>query len=218
MSNDLERLTDLLSIPMESLIVALGRGIGESQAELDRSSIAIQRAIDEDPVLSQYGLRATWYQMPRTELELKVAVAMEAAETKSNPGPVLAGEDMLMLGAVLPAKLWLQPVNAHYANQFDYDVSASSVLKMTVVPVPPPGSEQVTTPNLTEARVQELANPFLAKEADDVTLRQDARLTLNFNAGARMWFVLQYREVDDEIETLALVKIDDETEQVVKHT
>jgi hypothetical protein len=218
MPDELERLTDLLSVPMESLIVSLGRGIGESQAELDRNSIAIQQAIDQDPVLSQYGLRATWYQMPRTELELKVAVAMEPSGKRGNPTAGLSGLATLGAGTLLPTKMWLQPVNAHYANQFNYDVQASSVLKMTIVPVPAPGADQVTVPNLTEGEIQALADPFLAKEDDGTTLRQDARLALNFNAGARVWFVLQYREVDDVIETLAMVKVDDETGQVLKHT
>jgi hypothetical protein len=221
MSDGAERLTELLSVPMESLIVALGRGIGQSQTELDRNSIAVQRAIDEDPVLSQYGLRATWYQMPRTELELKVAVAMESTEDEKpgNPGPTgISVSGIAELKKTLPAKLWLQPVNASYSNQFDYDASASSQLKMTIVPVPPPGAEQVAAATLAEEQVKQLADPYLKKEADGTTLLQDARLSVNFNRGARMWFVIQYREVDDQITTLALVQVDDETDQVVKHT
>src|SRR5687767_14659425 len=108
------QLADILSTPLEQLLVSLGRGIGRSQTELDLHSIEIQRTINEDPVLSAVGLSATWYQIPSTELELKVSVAMQAA----------AADAVEIVGGVerpaLP-KLWIQPVNAAFQNQFAYD-------------------------------------------------------------------------------------------------
>jgi len=43
-------------------------------------------------------------------------------------------------------QLYLQPVNASYSNQFNYNVQASSKLKVTFMPVPPPATESAVTP------------------------------------------------------------------------
>jgi len=48
-------VAELLSVPLEQMLSSLGRGIGEAQSALDRHSVDIQRLIDEDPVLGQYG-------------------------------------------------------------------------------------------------------------------------------------------------------------------
>ena len=77
MANGADRLKDLLSAPMEAVIIALGVGIAKAQRELDLHAIELQREINEDPLLSEYGLQATWYQIPKAELELNIAVAME---------------------------------------------------------------------------------------------------------------------------------------------
>jgi hypothetical protein len=206
-----ERIADLLSAPLEELLVALGSGIGRSQAEMDRHSIEIQRLIDEDPVLSQYGLEATWYQIPTTELELKVAVAMEQEE-QEGPTPAAPIPGQLLRAA---PKLWLQPVNARYTNQFSYDVQAASTVKLSVVAVPPPGSATATRPVLTSEQALGAAGPHLFKEADGTP---SPRVTINFNPGARAWYVVQTSETDDVVELRALVKVDDETGEVLKHT
>ncbi len=110
-----QRVADLLSAPMEAVITALGVGIARAQRELDRNAIATQREIDEDPALAELGLQATWYQMPRVELELTMAIAMEEkAPAKAttaaaiNPGLISAGA----LANSRLAQLHIQPVNA----------------------------------------------------------------------------------------------------------
>jgi hypothetical protein len=124
-------VTEQFSALFEEFITALGRGVAQAQAELDRSSIAIQEAIDADPVLSQHGVQATWYQMPRSDLEIKVALAFQGAEQVG--GPARAA----IPAAVRPPRIFIQPVNARYQNQFRYDATAASTLRVTIVPVPP---------------------------------------------------------------------------------
>src|SRR4051794_252431 len=128
-----QRIADVLSTPLEQLLVALGSGIGRSQAELDRHTIETQAQIDQHPVLSQYGLEATWYQIPTTELELKMAISLESPSPDAVPlahGP--AGGPPLELG--LPERLqaiprlWAQPVNVRLANQFGFSVDAASTV------------------------------------------------------------------------------------------
>ncbi len=207
MADNVSRVTDMLSAPMEQVIVALGSGIARAQRELDRYAIDAQREIDEDPVLSEAGLQATFYQIPRAELELTIAIAME-----QNPQP--AG-NVRALGAVSVAQalairqIHLQPVNAAYTNQFSYDVNASSKLKLTVVPVPPPGAETAITPQMTQDKVMEIAKPNLVEDST-------ARLSVNFNGRTRVWVVLQYRLVGSDTVRLVLVVVDDQTGQIIK--
>jgi hypothetical protein len=204
------QLADLISAPLEQLLVALGSGIGRSQAELDRHSIETQRRIDEDAVLAQYGLQATWYQIPSAELELKIAVAMQQPATPEEQPELIAGQPMAP-----PPRLWVQPVNARYANQFSFDVQAASTVKLSVTPVPPPGIAAAGRPNLTDNQALDAAKPHLVKDSQGNPL---PRVTVNFNAGARAWYVVQTAETDDRVELRALVKIDDETGTVLKHT
>jgi hypothetical protein len=212
-------VAELLSAPLEELIVALGSGIGRSQAELDRHSIETQRRIDEDPVLSQFGLQATWYQMPSTEMELRVAFAMERQTTEETTGGPLPAPGIpprgIVAGRAVPPvpRLWAQPVNARYVNLFAFDVQAASTVRLTVVPVPPPGTATATPARMTEAEVLAAARKFLQADAAG---EPAGRVTINFNPGARAWFVVQTQEQADQVDTLAVVKIDDDTGAILK--
>jgi hypothetical protein len=194
---------------MEAAIVGLAVGIARAQSELDRHSIQLQREIDEDPELADLGLHATWYQMPRAELELTMNITLE--EDTSTPGPNLVGP--LKASSILAQNrlqaIRLAPVNAFYKNQFDFDVNASSKLKLTFVPVPPPVGDSIAPATMSRDDVVALAKPDLKNEAD-------TRMSVNFNGAARLWFVLEYRLTGDVVERRALVVIDDETGNVIK--
>ena len=216
-TGDVTQIAELLSVPLESMITALGRGIGQAQSELDRHSIEIQRIIDEDPVLAQYGLSATWYQIPSAQMELKVAIA---ADQPAPPPPAAPGEVPLpatdVVGGVLrPAlpRMWLQPVNARYANQFAYDVNAASTVTLSIVPVPPPGPAAAGRPNLNADAALEVADSVLDHTEDNARV---GRVTINFNPGARAWYVLQTDETTTPVTLLHLVRIDDETSEITR--
>ena len=207
MADEIRRVADLISAPIEQVITALGTAIGKAQQELDRFAIDTQRQIDQDPLLTENGLQATFYQIPRTELEITTAIAFEE---ESNPATSTAipAEATTVAGAKI-RRVHLQPVNAAYTNHFNYDVQASSKVKLTIVPVPPPAGESAVTPRLSNDEVVKIATPKLASA-------KNARLSVNFNGQARLWFVLQYEVSGDTSKRLALVVIDDETRQIVK--
>jgi hypothetical protein len=202
-------IADLLSTPLEELLVALGRGIGRSQAELDRHSIDIQRTVDEDPVLADHGVAATWYRIPSTELELKISVAMEGQVGARTP---VAG----ILAPAVP-KLWVQPVSAGFQNQFEFDVQAASVVRLTIVAVPPPGPAAATRPVHSEDEALATARRFLFPTTN-LSLPPEDRVTVNFNPGARAWYVIQSRETaTGTIERRAFVKVDDDSLTILRH-
>jgi hypothetical protein len=133
MGNEVQLMTELLSTPMEEVIISLGTSVGRAQKELDRHSIQTQEEILADPELSAAGVQTTFYQIPKVELELTMAISMTpqtSAEAKSSKEGATI---------VKPSKIRVAPVNAYYQNQFGFSAQASSKLKLTIVPVPPPG-------------------------------------------------------------------------------
>jgi hypothetical protein len=217
-NGDAQRIADLLSTPLEQLLVALGSGIGRAQAELDRHSIQTQAMIDEHEVLSQYGLEATWYQIPSTQLELKMSVAMEQPREPSR-APAVMGEP-LELG--LPERLkrlprlWAQPASARFVNQFGFDVQAASTVTLQIVAVPPPGAARGAEPSATRDAIVEIARPHLLPK-EDMSQPPSGRVTINFNPGARAWYVVQSEESEGTVSLRVLLKIDDETRAILKH-
>lgn len=223
---------ETFSAPIEGLIIALGKGISEAQAELDRNSIKSQEAIDTDPVLSQLGLQATWYQFPSVQLELKLALTMveERTTPRVNPSSLvgdvsasargvaaLAANTSFLVDTSIGRRLVAQPVSAAYQNHFNYNAQASSTITLSIVPVPAPRpvDQASSPPLLTDAQVQEKAlgspAPFVSvivdgKKAPSPGLRFD----INFNASARLWYVLQYSATAPESKAVVVV-VDDVT-------
>ena len=195
MSNGSEEL----AATIEELMIAVGRGVGQAQTELDRSSIAMQKSIDVDAALTQHGIVATWYQMPRTEMEIRVALSFQGTRgTATTPSKL--------------QKVYMQAVNARYQNLFRFEAQASSVVRMAIVPVPPRVSDATQPPaRMTQATAVEAALPHLVKEAGTNTPRRDAQITASFNSVTRTWNVLQFTEVRGETTTLAVVDVNDQT-------
>ena len=206
-------MPDGLELPatlLEEMLVALGAGIGRAQAELDRHSIETQDLINSDPLLAQYGLEATWYQMPKAEVELKVALMLEESGTPApQPSPGIP--------PMTPPKVWLQPVNPRVQNQFAYDVQAATTVALTIVPVPPPGRAAAARPTMTADQALAAARLRLFPTTD-LTRPPEDRITINFNPGSGLWYILQTRQADTQVQLRALVRVDDATGQVISAT
>lgn len=188
---------EIFSAPIEGLIVALGKGIAEAQTALDQHSIKMQETIDSDPMLSQQGLQATWYQFPKVELQLKMALTV-VEEKSLSPSSIPAAP--LPIAALATRRLIAQPVSAAYQNHFNYDAQASSLITLSIVPVPPPraGDKTTLSPGMSPEEVQKVV---FASPAKFVTLTDNngdkiptpaLRFDLNFNSAARTWYALQY--------------------------
>jgi len=218
-----QQIGELLSAPLEQLLVALGAGIGRAQAELDHHSIAIQEEIDQHPLLSQYGIESTWYQIPTTNLELKVAVVMQETSSSESPptGPGGRPIPVESIRAGLPTngapapepvpRLWVQPVNARLTNQFGFNVDAASTVTLSIVAVPPPGPAAAGTPSMTRDEALQTAQELLVADPDG-----HYRLTVNYNGGARAWFVVQTDETQTPPRLVSYVKVDDQTKQILR--
>lgn len=218
MATDPTKAVEVFSAPIQAVIAALGRGIAEAQIALDRGSVQAQDEIDADPVLAGLGMQATWYQLPRVELELRLAMTM--SEQQGGTPAHTVGALPPQTAFIRPVRLIAQPVSASYQNRFNYDVNAASTIKLSVVPVPPPavGGAAVAPSRLSSDDVQTLA---LKSPAGFKTVTQEGqtvpdpklRFDVNFNAAARTWYVLQYDPADATVKAI-VVAVDDVTSSV----
>jgi len=220
-TDPLANAVETFAAPIESLIIALGQGLAQAQQALDMNSIQTQEAIDTDPVLSQYGLQATWYQFPTVNMQLKLSLSIAQDQTSSGSSS--------SAGLTSPGAFHIiaQPLSASFQNQFNYDAQAATQINITVVPVPPPkAGDQVTTPpQMTPAAVQAAAlaspAPFFTtvdSNGNKIPATTDGHgnalsLIINFNAAARVWYVLQYAPSNPAVSTI-VVAVDDATQSV----
>lgn len=213
-TDPLANAVESFSAPIETLIIALGQGLAQAQQALDQNSIQTQETIDADPVLSKYGLQATWYQFPSVNLQLKLALSI--AQVQTPPPPNAPGPGTLIVA---------QPLSAAYQAHFNYDAQAASQITVTLAPVPPPRSGNQVVPAKTPAQVQAAALGSAAKfvtskDAQGVTIpaATDAqgnalRFDINFNGAAGLWYVLQYAPSNAAVKPV-VVAVDDATGSV----
>jgi hypothetical protein len=217
--NPLANVVEVFSAPIEGVIVALGKGVAEAQTALDQNSLKTQEAIDADPVLSRQGVQATWYQFPRVDLRLKLALTVVEEEPPSSGAKGVSAVSLAPLAVA--HRLIAQPVSAAYQNHFNYDAQASSEITLSIVPVPPPRAADQSTipPRLTPEQVQAaaLASPANFTTTTDSGGNQipvtNLRFDINFNSAARAWFVLQYDPVNQAAQAV-VVTVDDVTGSV----
>jgi len=224
-ADPLATAVETFAAPIESLIIALGQGLAQAQQGLDQNSIQTQEAIDTDPVLSQYGLQATWYQFPSVTMQLKMSLSI----TQDQPAAPSSAPTSTPLLMISPSALHIiaQPLSASFQTHFNYDAQAATQVNITVVPVPPPktGNQVTTPPVMTQAQVQTVAlassAPFVTttgtlgnKIPATVDSAGDAlALLINFNGAARLWYVMQYAPSNASVVPV-VVAVDDGTQSV----
>jgi len=125
---DVEKvIEDVLVEPLENVLLHVGRGIAQSQIELDRNSLATQVLIDNNKDLSEAGVKASWYHFPEVNLELKMALSLHGTVSQKQ-GKVQS----------VRYKVYSAPQNALYQNTFQFEASGQSTLKARIVSIPPP--------------------------------------------------------------------------------
>src|SRR5215469_16600379 len=137
-SDPLANALETFSAPLEHVIAALGQGIAEAQKTLDLNSVAIQETIDADPVLSQYGLQAPWYQFPKVDLQLTISLTVAQDTSTDQPGGSPASAPLAAISSLKSIRLVAQPVSASFQSHFNYSGQAASQVNLSIVPIPAP--------------------------------------------------------------------------------
>ncbi|HEC98765.1 MAG TPA: hypothetical protein ENN18_00040 [Proteobacteria bacterium] len=127
MPEDQEIIKDVLIEPLEDILLHVGRGIAQSQLELDKNSLATQILIDNNKDLREAGIKATWYHLPEVNAELKMSLSLHGIVEKK--------EEKVQ---AVRLKIFSAPINATYKNAFDYDVTGASTIRAKIVSIPPP--------------------------------------------------------------------------------
>jgi hypothetical protein len=123
-----DEIDEVLLRPLGDVLAKVGEGVAQAQRAMDLNSLATQTLIDNDPVLSEYGLQATWYHMPEVTLELKMSLTLKR-ETRTDASGRVRLSKLSMLAA---------PHNAKVQNTLGLDVQGTSTVKARIVSVPPP--------------------------------------------------------------------------------
>lgn len=169
MAKDFEDLVqNVLAAPLGEVIASVGRGVAEAQFALDQGSIAATLSLymndDEETrdralqALRDIGYRPTFYALPETTGEVRVSMNLgnAAQSSKSAPVPGNAAAPAARLSALTArraslAKAYVTPVDANYANRYNYSAEASAKITFKIVPVPAPdgGDELRAIPDLS---------------------------------------------------------------------
>lgn len=215
MANPAASLTNTLEVfssSIEDFLSNLAKGISDAQQAMDQNSIKTQESLDTDPVASRYGLQATWYQFPRVDFQLKLAVTV-AQDQSVGANPAVP---------VRPVRLIAQPISASYQTHFNYDAQAASTLAISIVPVPAQrnAAAQMTLDKVQAAALASPAKFSVAKDAQGNTIPAGKdnqgnllRFDMNFNGAAAAWYVLQYAPANSAVKAV-VVAVDDATGSV----
>ncbi|MCU0987979.1 MAG: hypothetical protein MUC89_24195 [Acetobacteraceae bacterium] len=123
-----DEIEEVLLRPLGDVLAKVGEGVAQAQRAMDLNSLATQTLIDNDPVLSEYGLQATWYHMPEVTLELKMSLSLRR-ETKTDASGRARIGKLSLLAA---------PHNAKVQNTLGLDVQGTSTVTARIVSIPAP--------------------------------------------------------------------------------
>lgn len=159
-NNSIDYLSDSLAAPLGNLISAIGEGVGEAQASLDKGSLEQTLALYEDSddqdqlrdLLREIGYQPTFYAIPETKVKAKVSLSLSQSQTTTSD----SGTTQLS-----KTRVYGTPMNASVVNQFGANIEASAEIEFSIKPVPPLIEARVA-PNL-EGKALEAAAELITK-------------------------------------------------------
>ncbi|MEM7667994.1 MAG: PASTA domain-containing protein [Pseudomonadota bacterium] len=204
MTNLKNLVQDVVASPLGDVIAKVGEGVAAAQNALDEGSLAavldIYAESDDEKIklLQEIGYRPTFYALPETTGEVRVALRMgQGASGAQNARPVRTLSPVVRavparvgLNALAVNKLYATPVDAGYANQFGFQADVSAKLTFKIVPVPAPeGADELRlVPDIAGLNVADasaalgrlgLVPVFLAEDGNVVTAPADDGLLLS---------------------------------------
>lgn len=154
MSNE---ISDSLSAPLGDVISSVARGVADAQQAMDMRTIETYRELysGDDQLRSELqalGYQPTWYRIP--EVNAEVIISLSISQESSVEGSAVLKPST----GPRSVKLYAAPVDANYANRYNYDLKAASKITFKIVPVPPSAqAEQIqVVPNLKGKTLQQV--------------------------------------------------------------
>lgn len=148
---------EVLASPLGDVIASVGEGVAAAQRALDEAAVAQTLEIYSEggealvQMLRDIGYRPTFYALPETVGEVNVSMRLSsgAAATAATAAPTTAAAalksaSLANLHMAQRVRTYVTPVDAGFANRYNFGASASAKLTFKIVPVPPPaGVEDV---------------------------------------------------------------------------
>ena len=149
--NSPTEIGDALAAPLGEFIASIGKGVAEAQQAMDLKTVETFTKIYGDSndnrlqILRNLGYQPTWYKIPEVEVKATIALNISGESGEENVGG--AGK----------IQMYATPMDAGYANKYDYNLKAASQLTFKIVPVPPsPKAEEMKVlPVLNEERYKD---------------------------------------------------------------
>ncbi|HEX6374517.1 MAG TPA: PASTA domain-containing protein [Allosphingosinicella sp.] len=156
-------VSEVLASPLGDVIASVGEGVAAAQRALDEASVAKTLEIYSEggeeliQLMREIGYRPTFYALPETIGEVNVSMRLSSEVGAAPPLPAAAapvpGRPLARLTPTTASrvKTYVTPVDAGFANRYNFTATASAKLTFKIVPVPPPaGVEDVrVVPDLT---------------------------------------------------------------------
>jgi hypothetical protein len=121
---------ELVARPLKEFIRAVAFSVAEGQEELDRRSMAVQRAIEgeiEDGSLD-YDLDASWLRFSEVEADLELTLSIEGQEVRD--------PETDRVRAFRPV-VSAMPLSHRTRDEYDVDAEIASEVRLRITPVPP---------------------------------------------------------------------------------
>lgn len=166
---------EVVASPLGDVIAAVGQGVAAAQQALDDAAVAKTLEIYAEGgdealrVLREIGYRPTFYALPETTGEVRVALSL-GSEAQGAATPALRAASpavsvsLSRIGRTVGVapKIYATPVDAGYAGRYGYKADISAKLTFKIVPVPAPnGADELRlAPNLV-GRTVEVAEAVL---------------------------------------------------------
>jgi hypothetical protein len=119
-----------LARPLSEFIRAVAFSVAEGQEELDRRSMASQRALEREAESGElaYDLDASWLRFADVEADLEMTLSIEGEEIRD--------PETNEVRAYRPIVSAL-PLNHRAVNEYDVDAEIASEVRLKIAPVPP---------------------------------------------------------------------------------
>lgn len=119
-----------LARPLNEFIRAVAFSVAEGQEELDRRSMAAQRALEREAESGElaYDLDASWLRFADVEADLELTLSIEGQEIR-DPETNEVRAYKPIVSAV--------PLNQRVVDEYEVDADIASEVRLKISPVPP---------------------------------------------------------------------------------
>lgn len=119
-----------LARPLSEFVRSVAFSVAEGQEELDRRSMASQRALEREIESGElaYELDASWLRFSEVEADLEVTLSVEGKEIRDPETDEIRGYKPVVKAV---------PLNHRVADEYEVDAEIASEVRLKIAPVPP---------------------------------------------------------------------------------